>query len=82
MAGSRNDTSSKVTWNQIAKLAKGNPFIAIWAIILWVSATHPRLIFIFLTFIFLRYSNPELFHSAIVSQVVYNITLAFKKLWN
>jgi hypothetical protein len=82
MPGSRNDTTSKVTWSQITTLAKGNPVIAIWAIVLWISVTHPRLIFAFLILIFFRFSNPELFHSAIVSHVVYSIASTFKKLWN
>jgi|GEM_PF-6836515 len=82
MPGSRNDTIPKVTWSQIAKLAEGNPVVAVWAIVLWVSATHPRLVFAFFIIVFVRLTSPELFHSVIIVQTIHFIISTFKKVQN
>jgi cytochrome c oxidase assembly factor CtaG len=82
MPESRNNITPKVTWSQIVKLAKGNPIVAVWVIILWVSVTHPRLVFAFFIIIFIRYASPELFPSAVASQVLHNLISAIAKFLN
>ena len=71
----------KVTWNQICKLAKGNPLIAIWVVALWLIVSNPRSTFVLLMLIIGRLLCPESFFcTAVTGAIIQSLKLLLKNL--